>query len=82
LADRPIVVSFSGDSEGARRAYQAKVGSMGHARVWIGCSSASRDVVCERTRAKALAGVLARRIEELRLREVLAAFAAGPEPQP
>jgi hypothetical protein len=75
------VVLFSGDSEGARRAYQAKVGFRGDARVWIACSSASRDVVCEHTRAKALPAVLARRIEELRLREVLAAFTAVPGPQ-
>jgi hypothetical protein len=76
------VVSFSGDSEGARRAYQANIGSMGHTRVWIACSSASRDVVCKSRRATALAAVLARRLEELRLREVLAAFTAGPKPQP
>jgi hypothetical protein len=76
------VVSFSGDSEGACRAYQAKVGARGDARVWIACSSASRDVVCESTRPEALATVFARRIDELRLREVLAAFTEGPEPQP
>jgi hypothetical protein len=79
------VVSFSGDSEGARRAYQARVGSKGDARVRIACSSASRDVVYERTQAKALvadATVLGRPIEELRLREVPAAFTAVPGPQP